>query len=150
MNPLSPVLFLTSYTYSAGGQAGGVAGQRWFAGQAPYTPGSRTIGVALYETTGGVFDQITNPGPLTVPVGTAAVTFASCTSGRLQYDFTSGTNAGRSGTIASTRVDPVPPGCGPYAFAWPYARGKDHSQRSESLLHVGFAPDGTQTVGPIS
>jgi hypothetical protein len=111
MNPLAPVLFFTWYTYAPGGQGSGVAGQRWFSGQAPYALGSRTNTVTLYETTGGVFDQVTNPGAATVPVGTSTVTFVNCTTAQLQFNFTSGSMAGHAGTIGLTRVGPVPPGC---------------------------------------
>jgi hypothetical protein len=44
-------------------------------------------------------------------VGAATVTFMSCTSAQLQFNFTGGSNMGRSGTIALSRVGPVPPGC---------------------------------------
>lgn len=76
-------------------------------------PGSRTIAAILYETTSGVFDTPTHPGPSTVPVGNAIVTLTICNPAQPRYDFTAGTNAGRSETIALTRVDPVPAGCGP-------------------------------------
>ena len=111
MNPLAPVLFFTWYTYAPGGQGSGVAGQRWFSGQAPYAPGSRTNTVTLYETTGGVFDQVTNPGAATVPVGTSTVSFVNCATAQLEFNFTSGSMAGRAGMIGLTRVGPVPPGC---------------------------------------
>jgi hypothetical protein len=113
MNPLAPVFFFTWYTYAPAGQGAGVAGQRWFTGQTPYVPGSRAVTATLYETSGGVFDTPTNPGPATVPVGTANVMLVSCTSMQLHYAFTAGGNAGRSGTIALARVGPVPAGCGP-------------------------------------
>ena len=113
VNPLTPFFFLTWYTYAPNGQAAGVAGQRWFTGQASYTAGSRTIIAPLYETTGGLFDQPTNPAPATVQVGTATVTFGSCAAAQLQFNFTAGSGAGKAGTIALTRVGPVPAGCGP-------------------------------------
>lgn len=111
VNPLVPVFFFAWYTYAPAGQAAGAAGQRWFTGQGPYSPGSRTIVVPLYETTGGLFDQPSMPPPSTVPVGTATVTFASCSSAQLQFSFTGGSNAGRSGSISLSRVGPVPAGC---------------------------------------
>jgi hypothetical protein len=113
VNPLRPFFFLTWYTYAPNGQAAGVAGQRWFTGQASYTVGSRTMTAPLYETTGGLFDQPTDPPAATVPVGTATVTFGSCTSAQLQFNVTAGSSAGKADTIALTRVGPVPPGCGP-------------------------------------
>lgn len=113
VNPLTPFFFLTWYTYAPNGQAAGVAGQRWFTGQASYAAGSRTIIAPLYETTGGLFDQPTDPAPATVQVGTATLTFESCASAQLQFNFTAGSSAGKAGTIALTRVGPVPAGCGP-------------------------------------
>jgi hypothetical protein len=111
VNPLSPVVFFAWYTYAPNGQAAGAAGQRWYTGQASYTPGMRTIVVSLFETTGGVFDQPTTPPPTTVQVGTATVTLSSCTSATLVFNFTGGSSAGKSGTIPLQRVGPVPPGC---------------------------------------
>jgi hypothetical protein len=111
VNPLAPVAFFAWYTYSPTGQAAGAAGQRWYTGQGAFTPGSRTMGLTLVETTGGVFDRPTPAGQRSVAVGTASVTFMSCTAAELTYDFTGGTSAGRSGTIMLRRVGPVLPGC---------------------------------------
>ena len=111
VNPASPFFFLTWYTYAPAGQMAGASGQRWYTGQTTYAPGSRVVTMPLYASTGGVFDQPTSPPPANPQVGTAMVTFASCTSAQIQFSFTGGTSAGRSGTIALTRVGPVPPGC---------------------------------------
>ncbi len=113
VNPLSPALFFTWYTYAPNGQAAGAAGQRWFTGFAAYTPGSRTVMTDLEETTGGLFDQVTNPAPVTATVGTATVTFASCAAAQLNFNFTGGSMAGHSGTLSLVRVGPVPAGCAP-------------------------------------
>jgi len=112
VNPVSPAVFLTWYTYAPAGQVLGAAGQRWFVGLLkPYTVGSHSVTLPLFETTGGVFDQATLPAPASVQVGTATVTFASCTSAQVSFNFTSGSSAGRSGAISLGRVGPVPPGC---------------------------------------
>ena len=112
VNPVSPAVFLTWYTYAPAGQMLGAAGQRWFVGLLkPYTVGSHSVTLPLFETTGGVFDQATLPAPASVQVGTATVTFASCTSAQVSFNFTSGSSAGRSGAISLVRVGPVPPGC---------------------------------------
>ena len=112
VNPAAPAFFLTWYTYALAGQPLGPAGQRWFVGLAsPYTVGSRSIMLTLFETTGGVFDTPTNPPPSSPQVGTATVTFASCTAAQLQFNFTAGSSAGRAGVIALQRIGPVPPGC---------------------------------------
>jgi hypothetical protein len=111
VNPQSRALFLTWYTYAPGGQGAGVSGQRWFTALGNFNPGMRTVPLTLHETTGGVFDQPTNPAPASPPVGSVTVTFASCTSASLQFSFNAASNAGRSGTIALTRIGRVPPGC---------------------------------------
>jgi hypothetical protein len=112
VNPLSPAVFLTWYTYAPTGQSLGAAGQRWFVGLLkPYVVGSRSVTLPLFETTGGLFDQVTNPAPSSVSVGTATVTFASCASAQLNFNFPGGSSIGKSGTIALARVGPVPPGC---------------------------------------
>jgi hypothetical protein len=111
VNPASPFFFLTWYTYAPAGQAAGAAGQRWYTGQAAYAPGARMIAAPLFETTSGVFDQVTNPAPATVPVGNATVTFATCASAQVQFNFTAGSSAGKSGTIAVSRIGSIPPGC---------------------------------------
>jgi hypothetical protein len=111
VNPASPAVFLTWYTYAPAGQASGAAGQRWFVAEIPYTVGTRTFTMPLFETTGGVFDQPTVPKPSSAAVGTATLSFASCTAAQLTFNFTAGSSMGRSGTILLRRVGPVPPGC---------------------------------------
>ena len=111
VNPQSRALFLTWYTYAPGGQAAGISGQRWFTALGTFNPGMRTVPLTLHETTGGLFDQPTNPAPASPSVGSATVSFASCSSASLQFNFNAGSNAGRSGTIALTRIGRVPPGC---------------------------------------
>jgi hypothetical protein len=69
--------------------------------------------VTIFETTGGQFDSPTPPAQATVPVGTGTWTFRNCSAATFAYAFTGGTSAGRSGTIAVSRVGPDPPGCAP-------------------------------------
>lgn len=106
----SGFVFFAWYTYAPNGQSLGEAGQRWYTGQAPYTPGARALPMTLYETTGGLFDSAT-PVPNTVPVGTATATFTSCNALNLGFAFTGGSSAGSSGTINMSRVGPTPVGC---------------------------------------
>jgi hypothetical protein len=111
VNPLAKAVFVTWYTYLASGQAQGAAGQRWYTGLASnYTSGTRSIPLALRETTGGVFNQ-SPPAPATAQVGTGTLTFTSCNAATLAFNFTSGTNAGKAGNIALTRVGPTPSSC---------------------------------------
>jgi hypothetical protein len=89
----------------------GVEGQRWLVGQGSYVYGGRSILVTLYETNGGVFDTNTPDSQITMPVGSATLTFQSCTSALLEFLFSAGSYDGRSGTIALARLGKVPSGC---------------------------------------
>ncbi len=115
VNPNSKALFFAWYTYVPNGVSAGPAGQRWYTGQqtTALAPGSRTIPVQLYQTTGGSFDAATNPAPNTVVVGSGSIAFQSCSSATLSYNFSAGSSSGASGTIALKRVGPVPAGCAP-------------------------------------
>src|SRR6185369_2115078 len=110
VNPNSGLLFFAWYTYAPSGASAGAAGQRWYTGSssAPFVPGSRSIPVGLYETTGGTFDAPTRPNSVTVGSGT--MTFLSCTSAALDFNFTGGSSSGASGTINLSRIGPVPQG----------------------------------------
>jgi len=112
VNPAITLMFAAWYTYAPNGASiGGGASQRWYTIQDnAFAPGTTTkSGLNIYETTGGVFNSgKVSAGP---PVGTATVTIASCTSMTLAYNFTSGTNAGQTGTINLGRVVGAPAGC---------------------------------------
>jgi DNA-binding beta-propeller fold protein YncE len=74
--------------------------QRWYSLSGPALFGQPNAALTIYQNTGGNF----NASPITVgqAVGTATLSFATCTSGRLAYNFTDGT--GRMGTIPLTRL----------------------------------------------
>ena len=110
LNPVAKALFFAWYTYAVNGQAQGAAGQRWYTGQAGYTPGARSITLSLYETTGGLFNQ-SPPSPTTTKVGTGKLTFTSCSDATLAFTFTGGSNGGEAGNITLTRVGPTPASC---------------------------------------
>lgn len=103
------VLFAAWYTYAPTGATAGAAGQRWYAIQAPFSSGMRSLSVTIFEPTGGVFDS-PQQGNIAA-VGTATLAFETCTTATFTYIFTGGSSSGRSGTIALTRVGPAPPGC---------------------------------------
>jgi hypothetical protein len=113
VNPISSTVFLAWYTYVPSGAGAGAAGQRWYTAQptATFAPGSRSIPVLIFETTGGVFDTPTPPGQKTAPVGTGTMAFQSCSAATFSYSFTRGSSNGVSGTIVRQRVGPVPKGC---------------------------------------
>ncbi len=110
VNPVAKIVFFAWYTYAVGGQMQGAAGERWFTGQASYTPGTRSIPVTLYETTGGLLNS-TTPAPGTVQVGTGTLAFSGCDAARLTYAFTSGSISGQSGSIDLVRIGSVPASC---------------------------------------
>ena len=112
LNPAAGVVFFAWYTYAPNGVAQGAAGQRWYTGQANFSPGMRTLQTTVYETTGGMFNSAA-PAPHTDAVGTATITFTSCAAATLAYNLTGGSSAGSSATINLSRVGPTPAGCGP-------------------------------------
>ena len=112
-NPANHSLFFAWYTYAPSGVGAGAAGQRWYTAisSAAVAAGARSIPVAIYETTGGVFDAPT--APHSVQVGTGTIAFQTCTTGTLNFTFTGGSSSGASGTIPLTRIGAVPQGCVP-------------------------------------
>jgi len=110
IDPTDTEAFLGWYSYAAAGESAGAAGQRWFSAQAPYTVGTRTMDLTIYASTGGVFDSSSGP-VATVPVGTATLTFTSCTNATFDYIFTDGELNGSSGTIPLTRLGAAPVSC---------------------------------------
>ncbi len=113
VNPLNGTVFVPWYTYAPGASGAGAAGQRWYTASASsaFAPGSRSIPMEIFETTGGVFDSPTPPATTAPKVGTGTLSFQSCSTGTFTFNFTGGSSAGASGTIALTRIGPVPPGC---------------------------------------
>lgn len=111
VNPAQSNFFAAWYTYAPNGaQTGGPASERWYTIQAGLAPGVSSItGAAIYATAGGIFDN--SATPITAPVGTADITFVSCTAATLKYSFTAGVNSGLSGTLNLTRTGPTPAGC---------------------------------------
>jgi hypothetical protein len=79
---------------------GGAEHQRWYTLSGPVVSGQTQVSMTIYQNTGGNF----NAPPITtaVPVGTATLSFDSCTSGQLVYNFIDG--SGRTSTIPLTRL----------------------------------------------
>jgi len=112
INPAQSLLAAAWYTFAPNGQAtGGGAGQRWYTLQTlGFTPGNaNATGVPIVETTAGVFH---NPAAVTrTQVGSADIAFASCNALTITYNFSAGTNQGKSGKITLVRAGPAPAGC---------------------------------------
>jgi hypothetical protein len=109
VNPNSGAVFVPWYTYAPAGAGAGAAGQRWYTALGAFTPGSRSIPVDIYETTGGVFDAL--PAPPGVKVGSGTLAFKSCSTATFNFNFTGGSSTGSFGTVALSRIGPVPAGC---------------------------------------
>ena len=111
-NPVQPYLFGAWYTFEPNGaQTGGPGSQRWYTLQNGQLPSGTTAldGIGIYTATDGVFND--PAATITNQVGTASITFASCTAMTVSYTFTSGDNLGRSGTMHLTRTGATPAGC---------------------------------------
>lgn len=105
------LLFGAWYTFAPARGAGDASAQRWYTLQSTLPDGDTIEAIGLYETTGGTFDGST---PVTTAaVGSARLQFASCTSATLDYAFTAGDNAGRSGRLDLVRLTAPSPACVP-------------------------------------
>ncbi len=80
--------------------AGGANAQRWYTLSGSVVSGQPNAALTIFQNVGGNF----NAPPITsgVAVGTATLSFDTCTSGQLTYNFTDG--SGRSGNIPLTRI----------------------------------------------
>ena len=90
--------FVSWFTYDT--VSGDATRQRWYTAQGPVVSGQPTAALTIYQNSGGNF----NAPPITTAqaVGSATLSFDSCTSGLLAYSFTDG--SGRSGSIPLTRL----------------------------------------------
>lgn len=94
-----PALVLTSwFTYD--NVVGRADHQRWYTLSGAVGSGQTEVSMTIYQNAGGNF----NGPPVTtaLPVGTATLSFDSCTSGQLVYNFADG--SGRASTIPLTRL----------------------------------------------
>jgi Leucine-rich repeat (LRR) protein len=112
VSPAQNAFFAAWYTYAAdGSQDDPREGQRWYTLQTTFAPGATAFNdVTIYESTGGAFDG--PAGVQTVPIGSANLSFQSCTAMTVEYTFTAGENAGRTATRHLVRLSSAPDGCG--------------------------------------
>jgi hypothetical protein len=90
--------FVSWFTYDT--VAGAEDHQRWYTAQGPVVTGQPNASLTIYKNTGGNFNA--PPATTAQPVGTATLSFGTCTSGQLAYSFTDG--SGRTGNIPLTRL----------------------------------------------
>jgi hypothetical protein len=89
---------LSWFTYDT--VVGAAERQRWYTLSGPVATGQPSAALTIYQNLGGNFNAL--PTTTAQPVGTAMLTFGTCSSGQLSYSFTDGT--GRTGTISLTRL----------------------------------------------
>jgi YVTN family beta-propeller protein len=96
--PGTGLAFMSWFTYDS--VVGGAERQRWYTAEGPVVTGRPNATLTIYRNTGGNF----NAPPITTAtaVGTATLSFDSCTTGLLSYNFTDGT--GRTGSIPLSRL----------------------------------------------
>lgn len=100
--------FLGWYTYAVDGSTAAES-QRWLSAQGTWTSGSDSTGLNIYVSTGGGFTTGESNNP--VQVGSATLTFTSCSAATLAYDIASGEFAGLSGTLNLVRLGAEPESC---------------------------------------
>jgi hypothetical protein len=111
ISPPQGVFFAAWYTFKAGAAVdAGAQGQRWYTLQAVFAPGFTTLAnVGIYESRNGAFDKPAET--TTVQVGRADITFHSCSSATMDYEFVAGEQAGVSGRLELQRLGPVAGNC---------------------------------------
>jgi hypothetical protein len=90
--------FVSWFTYDT--VAGGAERQRWYTAQGQVVTGQPNAALTIYQNTGGNFNA--PPATNAQAVGTATLSFDTCASGQLAYNFNDG--SGRTGTIPLARL----------------------------------------------
>jgi hypothetical protein len=96
----APYLFAGWFTYTD--RAGGVAEQDWFALEGTGSADGRVFPLTIGRPNANVFDNGAAAGP-PVPLGTATLTFSSCTQAVLDYQFNAA-GGSRSGQVVLQRL----------------------------------------------
>ena len=96
--PGNGLVFVSWFTFDS--VVGAAERQRWYTLSGTVVAGQPSAALTIYQNLGGNFNAL--PVTTAMPVGTATLSFDSCTSGRLAYSFSDGT--GRTGTIPLTRL----------------------------------------------
>ena len=91
-------VFVSWFTYDTG--IGGAERQRWYTAQGQVVTGQPNVFLTIYQNTGGNFNG--PPSTAAHAVGTATLTFNTCSIGQLSYAFTDG--SGRAGNIPLSRL----------------------------------------------
>jgi hypothetical protein len=100
LSPGNGIVFASWLTYDD--VLGGAERQRWYTLEGSVASGQTDVPMTIYQNTGGNFNA--QPTTTAYAVGIATLSFDSCTSGRLVYNFIDG--SGRASTIPLTRLMP--------------------------------------------
>ena len=92
--------FVSWFTFDS--VIGGAGRQRWYTLQGDVVTGQPNAALTIYRNTGGTFNA--PPATDAEEVGTATLSFDTCSRGELSYSFTDGT--GRAGAISLARLLP--------------------------------------------
>jgi hypothetical protein len=94
-------IFMPWFTFS---QEGGddADEQRWYWLAGSVEDGAAEVELPIFQTVGGTFDAAPSVGG--TQVGTARMSFFSCTEGVLEYQFDEGVNGGAQGSVSMTRL----------------------------------------------
>ena len=98
LSPGSGLAQVSWFTFDVA--AGGEDHERWYTASGTVTSGQPSAALTIYQNTGGNFNAL--PTTTAQAVGTATLSFESCTSGELAYNFTDG--SGRTVSIPLTRL----------------------------------------------
>ena len=93
--PGTGLAFVSWFTFDS--VIGGAERQRWYTLSGPVVSGQPSSSLTIYQNTGGNFNA--PPTTASNPVGTATLSFDSCTSGLLSYNFTDGSGSNGEHTV---------------------------------------------------
>lgn len=127
--PESRAWFGTWHTF----QLPGRTGLRWFTLQGEASADGRHAELGVYVALGGRFDN--GPPVSSTRIGSARLTFETCTSANLEYQFTSGVFAGQSGSIPLRPLLPHAEACA--GFNEPPAAVNSSTRNGISTQHSG-------------
>ena len=118
-SPGNGLAFVSWFTFDT--VIGGAERQRWYTLQGPVVTGQPNASLTIYQNTGGNFNA--PPATNAQAVGTATLSFDTCSSGELSYTFTDGIRPRRHDTVDAPAAerdllghDPVSHQCGLRSF----------------------------------
>lgn len=111
INDENGFIFASWFTFINGpdGNQNRASDQRWYSLSSNAPLSGTQAELDIFQNTGGRFDSATAVD--TQLVGTATLSFTSCTRGRLDFEFFDGVNADANGVLELNRASVAGPGC---------------------------------------